>query len=350
MNYYDILGINKGATKDDIKKAFRKLAHQYHPDKKSGNEQKFKEINEAYQVLSDDKKRAEYDTYGRVFSGGGTGSGFEGFSGFGGFQNADFDFGDVGDIFNDFFGGGRGRARRGNDISVDLQISFEEAVFGTVRTVVLNKTSVCKECGGNGAKKKSETISCAACNGKGKIHDTKRSVFGSFTSVHDCAVCGGRGTVPKEKCGHCGGIGIIKDREEISIQIPSGIENGEIVRMTGRGEAIQNGISGDLYIKVHVTPHETLRREGSNLLMDLNIKLSDALLGTKQKIKTLNEVVTLSIPAGVAFGEILRVRNKGVPISQGRYGDLLIRVNIVMPQKLSSKAKKVIEELGKEGI
>jgi len=351
-NYYDILGIEKSASKDDIKKAFRRLAHTYHPDKKGGDEQKFKEVNEAYQILSDDKKRAEYDAYGRVFSGQGA-NGFEGFSGFQGFGGANADFGDINDIFSEFFGGmggGRGGRRRGSDISIDLELSFEEAVFGTVRNVVLTKTSSCETCTGTGAKKDTGTVTCKTCNGKGKIHESRRSFFGTFTSMRECETCGGGGQVPKEKCASCGGLGIKKGREEISIQIPTGIQNGEIIRMTGKGEAIPHGTSGDLYIKIHVAPHTTFRREGMNLAMDLNVKLSDALLGAKQKINTLDGTVTVGIPAGIVFGEVLRVRGKGIPGPAGKRGDLLVRINILMPNKLSQKAKKLIDELKKEGI
>lgn len=347
-NYYDILGIAKGATKDDIKKAFRRLAHKYHPDKKGGDEQKFKEVNEAYQILSDDKKRAEYDAYGRVFSGQGAG-----FEGFGGFQGAHMDFGDINDIFSEFFGGMGGQTggkRRGSDISIDLELSFEESIFGTTRNVVLTKTSFCETCGGSGAKKDTDTVPCETCNGKGKIHESRRSFFGTFTSVRECGACGGLGNVPKEKCLSCGGAGITKGREEISIQIPTGIQNGEIIRMTGKGEAATHGMAGDLYIKIHVAPHPVFRREGLNLLMELNVKLSDALTGAKQKINTLDGALTVVVPTGVSFGELLRVRGKGVPGPSGKRGDLLVRINVQMPQKLSAKAKKLIDELKQEGI
>jgi len=348
-NYYDILGIGKSASKDDIKKAFRKLAHTYHPDKKGGNEQKFKEVNEAYQILSDDKKRAEYDAYGRVFSGQGA-SGFEGFGG--GFQGAHVDFGDINDIFNEFFAGANTRTgrKRGSDISIDLQLSFEETVFGVTRNVVLTKTSACTTCNGTGAKKDKGTVTCTTCNGKGKIHESRRSFIGTFTSTRDCETCGGSGNIPKERCETCGGIGVVKGREEITIQIPAGIENGEIIRMTGKGEAIPHGIPGDLYIKIHVSPHPVFKREGVNLVMDLNVKLSDALLGAKQKINTLDGDITLAIPPGVTFGEMLRVRERGVPNSNSKRGDLLVRINIQMPHKLSQKTKKLIDELKKEGI
>lgn len=352
-DYYEILGVEKTASKDAIKKAFRTLAHQYHPDKKGGDEARFKEINEAYQVLSNDKKRAEYDSYGRVFSESGGPSGAGGFSGFEGFQNVNFDFGDINDIFNEFFTGGQGRAgRRGSDIAIDVTLSFEEAVFGTLRRVILTKTSACETCKGSGAEPNTKIKKCAACNGQGKFHDTRRSFIGVFTSVRECETCGGSGSVPEKKCGTCHGVGVVKKQEEITITIPAGIQNGEMIRLTGKGEAIPKGVSGDLYIKVHVTPHQVFRRDGVNLLMDLNIKLTDALLGATYPIKTLDGEIKLTVPAGVTFGEILRVRGKGIPRDeQGKErGDLLVHIKVQMPQKLSEKAAKIISDLKKEGL
>jgi molecular chaperone DnaJ len=354
-NYYNILGIEKNASKEAIKKAFHTLAHKYHPDKKGGDEKKFKEINEAYQVLSNDKKRAEYDSYGRVFSenGGGPFGGAGGFSGFEGFQNANFDFGDINDIFNEFFTGGQGRAgRRGSDIAIDASLSFEEAVFGVERRVILTKTSTCATCSGNGAESGAKMKKCVACNGQGKFHDTRRSFLGAFTSIRECETCNSSGSVPEKKCATCHGFGITKKPEEITITIPAGIQDGEMIRLAGKGEAVQKGVSGDLYIKVHVIPHKIFRREGAHLLMDLNIKLTDALLGTTYPIQTLDGEIKLEVPAGVTFGEVLRVRGKGIPHGeQGRArGDLLVHIKIQMPQKISKKAAQFIADLKKEGL
>jgi len=351
QDYYKILGVGKNASKDEIKKAFRKLAHQYHPDKNAGSDQKFKEVNEAYQILSDDKKRAEYDSYGKVFGDGGGSNPFGGNGGFEGFQNANFDFGDINDIFSEFFSGRAGaQARRGSDISIDLEIPFEEAIFGTKRKVLLTKTSTCTKCTGNGAEPNSKTKTCTKCNGQGKIHETKKSFFGVFSSVRDCDHCHGIGQVPERRCTKCHGIGVAKAQEEIEISIPQGIRDGEMIRLSGRGEAVPQGISGDLYIKIHTIKHQIFRREGTNLVMDLNIKLSDALLGAEYNIKTLDGNINLKIPAGVSFGEVLRVRGKGVPIDKDGRGDLLVNLNIQTPQKLSKKAKKIIEDLKNEGI
>lgn len=274
-DYYQILGVEKGASQDAIKKAFRKMAHKYHPDKKGGDESKFKEVNEAYSILSNEKKRAEYDNYGRTF---GDAPGFD-FSGFQG--GVDFD---LGDILEGFFGGagfGR-RVRRGRDISIDTELTFEESVFGIERNILLNKQTS-------------------------------------------------------------------KESEEIKVKIPAGISDGQMIRLTGKGESIPDGVSGDLYIKVHVKPHPVFRKEGYNLVMTLNIKLTDALLGATYPIKTLDGTIDVKIPQGVKFGDILRVREKGVPVGNKR-GDILIKINIELPKKLSRKTKKLIDELREEGI
>ncbi|MCI5108224.1 MAG: DnaJ domain-containing protein [Candidatus Pacebacteria bacterium] len=272
-DYYKILGVEKNASPDEIKKAFRKMAHKYHPDKKDGDEKKFKEVNEAYTVLSDQKKRAEYDNYGQTF-----GDGFD-FSGFQG--GVDFD---LGDILEGFFGGagfGRG-VRRGRDISIDTELTFEESVFGVERDILVNKQTSEKP-------------------------------------------------------------------EEIKVKIPSGISDGQMIRLTGKGESIPDGVSGDLYIKVHVKPHPVFRKEGYNLVMTLNVKLTDALLGASYPVNTLDGSIDIKIPNNVKFGDILRVRDKGVPVGNKR-GDLLIKINIELPKKLSRKSKKIIEDLKKEGI
>ncbi|MBL7045562.1 MAG: molecular chaperone DnaJ [Parcubacteria group bacterium] len=351
-DYYKVLGVDKKASKADIKGAFRKLAHEHHPDKKSGNEAKFKELSEAYSVLSDDKKRAEYDAYGRVFSGadgnagaGASGFGFSGFEGASGFQ--DFD---IGDIFGDIFGGGRERQRRGRDISIDLTLSFRDAVFGVERKILVTKTSTCDSCDGAGAEKGSEMENCGACNGKGQVHETRRSLLGTFTSVRTCGACNGSGKIPKVKCKTCHGHGVLRKEHEISIAIPSGINDGEMIRLSGSGEAIQGGVSGDLYVKIHVEAHNKFRKEGSNIATELSVKLTDALLGSEYTVDTLDGNLKVKIPAGVAVGEVLRIRGKGVPNKGGSRGDLLIKIQVPLPKKLSRAAKKIIEELKAEGV
>ncbi|MDQ5957942.1 MAG: molecular chaperone DnaJ [Patescibacteria group bacterium] len=358
-NYYEILGVDKKASKEDIKKQFRKLAHKYHPDKQGGDEAKFKEISEAYQTLSDDKKRSEYDMYGRAFAGGGNpGAGQGGFSGFGaeGFDFSNFAGGqgfefDLGDIFGDIFGGNRGRQKRGRDISVDIQISFVESIFGVERKILINKVGTCENCSGSGGEKGSKLKTCATCNGKGKIHETRRSFLGAVSVNKICDSCHGKGEMPEQICNICKGDGVRKKSEEIQIQVPAGIESGEMIRMSGRGEAVPGGQTGDLYIKVYVEAHKNWRREGSDLRMDLNVKLTDALLGADYNIKTIEgDNLKIKIPAGISFGEILRVKEKGVPIDNKHRGNLLIRVVINTPQKLTKKAQKLIEDLKEEGV
>ncbi len=346
-DYYQILGVAKGASKDEIKQAFRKLAHKYHPDKQEGDVERFKEINEAYTVLSDDKKRAEYDSYGRVFGD----QGFQGGSGFDFSQFRDFADGfnfDVGDVFGDFFGGGR--PRRGRDISIDLELTFRESVFGAKRTVLLAKVSQCEHCSGSGGKPGTTQTTCSTCSGSGKIHETSSTFFGTFTSVQPCKVCRGTGKIPKERCEHCKGEGVYRKQEEIDVVVPSGIEGGEMIRLQGMGEAIQGGPAGDLYVKVHVRPDPRFKKDGPNLVTDLSVKLSDALLGVDQVIQTLDGDLTITIPAGVSHGELLRVRGKGVTTGRGKRGDLFVRILITLPQKLSKEAKKLIEKLKGEGI
>ncbi|MBI3305852.1 molecular chaperone DnaJ [Candidatus Nomurabacteria bacterium] len=357
-DYYEILGVPKNASKQDIKKAFYKLAHKYHPDKKEGNEAKFKEVNQAYQVLSDDSKRAKYDQYGSA-----DGMGFEGFSAqggpasgwdFSGFQNGstEFDFGNLNDIFSDFFGGGGGRReqRRGRDISTEIQISFADSVFGTNRKILITKTSNCQICHGSGAKAGISMVTCKTCNGQGHIRESKRTIFGNIASTKICETCYGTGEVPKEHCDTCKGKGVLRREEEISIVIPAGIRDGEMIRMTGYGEAVSRGTGGDLYIKINVVPHPVFKRDGHDLVMSLNLKLSEALLGTEYPIQTLDGEIKVTIPEGVGINEILRVRGKGVPISKSKRGDLLIKLNIKLPGKLSRKSRELVEELKKEGI
>lgn len=358
-DYYETLGINKGASKDEIKKAFYKLAHKYHPDKKEGDEKKFKEVNEAYQTLSDDAKRSKYDQFGAGYENmggfggqqqGGFGGGFEGFD-FSGFQNGGMEF-DLNDIFSDFFGGGGGgrqQARRGRDISTEIQISFSDSVFGVNRKILITKTSNCITCHGSGAKKDTKMEKCKTCNGQGKIHEAKRTILGTISTTKVCDSCLGAGEVPKEVCDTCRGKGVLRREEEISIAIPAGMRDGEMIRMTGMGEAISKGTAGDLYIKINVIPHPVFKRDGSDLVMNLNIKLSDALLGTKHPIQTLDGDIEVAIPEGVSINEILRVKGKGVPV-KGKRGDLLIKLNIKLPNKLSRKERELIEELRKEGI
>lgn len=354
-DYYQLLGLDKKASKDDIKKAFRKLAHQYHPDKKGGDEAKFKEVSEAYSILSDDKKRAEYDSYGRVFSGGAGGSqgssGFEGFD-FSQFQGgADFDV-DLNDIFGGFSDifGGRGRQARGRDISIDIELSFKESVFGLTRKVLITKDSVCVKCTGSGTEPNTKTKTCPTCNGKGQVVESRRSPFGTFSVASQCGTCKGRRVVPETPCTQCRGSGVERREEEITVVIPPGLDNGQVIRMAGLGEAITAGATGDLYVKVHVRPDPKIRKEGYNLITELPVKITDAVMGTEYRIETLDGPTTVTVPPLRSTDEILRMKGKGVPTERGKRGDLLIRVRVEMPQKLSKTAKELLKKLKDEGI
>ena len=370
-DYYEILGVKRGASKDEIKKAFYKLAAKHHPDK-GGDEKEFKKINEAYQVLSDERKRKEYDTYGQTFSGAWQNrGGFQGnpfAQGFGGFEGFDFDFSgfqsssqtgdfqnvefDLGDIFGEVFGGRRTRQKRGRDMSLEIDLTFEESIFGVERNILISKVSKCQICQGTGAKAGSKMETCQKCSGKGKVREIKRTIFGQMEHLRSCENCQGSGQVAKEKCSDCHGAGVRNKKEDIKINIPPGINNGEVIRMNGMGEAVQNGMSGDLYIKVLVRPHKIWKREGHDLFMNHEIKLSDALLGATHWIETLDGKVEINIPAGSKAGDVLRIKNKGVPIKSNRLhrGDALIHLNIQMPKHLSKTAKELIEKLKIEGL
>jgi molecular chaperone DnaJ len=357
-DYYEVLGIDKKASKDDIKKAFHKLAHKLHPDKSGGDADKFKEVSEAYSILSDDKKRAEFDSYGRTFSDGSAGAG-PGAGGFGGanfdfsqfqdaFQNGGFDFGDIfGDVFG---GGGATRARRGRDISIDLEVSFKESVFGTKRTVLLAKVAECETCHGSGGAPGTKIETCKHCNGKGSVREASQSFFGTISMVQPCRECQGTGKVPKEKCSTCRGEGVYRKQEEIDIAVPAGIEGGEMIRLSGLGEAVAGGPAGDLYVKIHVQNDSRFVKDGPNLITELSVKLSDALLGAEYTIATLDGDQPLTIPPGVTHGELLRLSGKGVPTARGKRGDLFVKIKITLPHKLSKTARGLIEKLKEEGV
>lgn len=364
-DYYKVLGVEKKSSKDEIKKAFYKLAAKYHPDKKTGDEAKFKEINEAYQVLSNDQKRKEYDTYGQTFSGAGNsggqgpfGGGFGGFNQGQGFENINIDFEDLGDIFGDIFGGGFGgfgrqeKPKRGRDMSLEMDISFEESIFGVERNILISKVSKCKTCHGTGAKPNTEMITCTKCNGKGKFQDIKRSIFGAMQTVRTCDLCHGSGKIPKEKCETCHGEGVLTSKEDIKISVPSGINNGEVLRMTGMGEAVKDGQSGDLYIKILVKPHKLWKRENNDLIVIQDVKLTDALLGAKYSLDGVDGKLEFEIPKGASTNDVLRIKGRGVPSMQNKNsrGDVLIKLNILIPKKLSKKSEKLIEELRNEGL
>ncbi len=351
-DYYQVLGVEKGASKDEIKKAFYKLAHQYHPDKKTGDEAKFKEVNEAYQVLSDDEKRSRYDQFGSADAN----AGFSGAGGFGGFDFSGFQQGgfDMGDIFGDIFGGGRRqRTPQGRDIQIDIQMSFAESVYGVTKTTKLRKHATCLTCSGTGAKPGTKSKTCHACGGKGKTVHLQQTILGAIQSQVICRECDGTGKIPEEKCKDCVGEGVVKREEEIVIPIPAGVRDGETLRMSGRGESVPHGVPGDLYITVHVQSHKIWRREGDDLVADLPIRLTEAVLGAQKELQSVKgEMLTIDVPERTAPGTILRMREKGIPGIKrgGKSGDVLIKVAFAIPGKPSKKAKELLKDLEHEGF
>jgi molecular chaperone DnaJ len=361
MDYYEVLGITKSASQDEIKKAFHKLAHKYHPDK-GGDEKKFKEINEAYQILSDKNKRAQYDQFGRVFEGGQPG-GTDGFNGFNwawgnkAQQDVEFDFNDLGDIFEEFFGGGRRAtkkdARRGKDIQVDIEIPLEKTLIDFTETVTLAKQNTCNRCQGTGAEPSTKIKECFSCRGSGQVQQVKKTMFGSFTSVGVCPECNGEGSIPEKPCNVCKGEGRIKSQETIEIRIPAGVDTNQIIKIEGKGEAGRKGTkSGNLYVRIFVKKHSVFERKEDDLFTSLQINFSQAVLGDEIELKIIDGTnILLQIPAGTESGKILRISGKGIPHFQGHgRGHLYVELKIITPKKLSKTQKELITKLKKEGI
>lgn len=358
-DYYDILGISKNASQDEIKAAFRKLAHQYHPDKAGGDEKKFKEMNEAYQVLSNTEKRQQYDQFGHTFEqaqaqGGYSGfNGFRDFSGFAdAFRNANngqgFEF-DLGDIFSDFFGMGTRtrtkttRARKGSDMEMEITIDFRESIFGAEKEIEFARSGKCDICKGVGAEPGSKVIKCSMCGGSGQVVKTMGFGFG-FSSV--CPQCQGVGERYEKTCKKCHAIGVIKEKRKLTVKIPAGIENGQSIRLSGEGEAgARGGRVGDLYIHIKVKSHPRFNREGNNILSKEDITFSKAALGGNIDVETIDGSVELKIPEGTQSGTIFKLRGKGVPYLQGHgRGDYLVEVIVRTPSHLSRRQRKFLEE------
>lgn len=360
-DFYETLGVEKTATDAEIKKAYRKLAHKYHPDKGKGDDVKFKEVNEAYQVLSNKEKRSQYDNYGQTFEdaqrqggfGGGAASGNPFGGGFGGFgQQAgggvEFDFGD---IFGDFFGGNRGHAAhrtQGIDLEMPLTITFKEAAFGVTKNIRLDKKDACNTCEGTGAKKGTEVVTCGVCHGQGQIRTQRQTMFGTMASSRACDNCHGTGKVPETPCQTCDGSGVQRQEKTIEVKVPAGIDDGQRIRVSGEGElGYRDSTPGDLYLNIRVEPSTEFTRKGFHLYKDLPISFTQATLGTKVKVETLEGKIELKIPAGTQSGKMFRVAGKGTALldNENKRGDLFITARVVIPNKLSKKEQELIEQL-----
>jgi len=350
-DYYEVLGISKSASADEIKKAFRKAAVQHHPDKEGGDETKFKEINEAYEVLKDGQKRQRYDQFGHAGVGGassGGGNPFEGFGGGG--QNVHFDFGDggLGDIFGQFFGGGNGGRRgpqRGRDVEVSLQLTFEEAIFGLEHKVDIEMDDTCEHCKGTTVEPGYDMKTCDTCKGAGQVGRIMNTMFGQIQQNVTCETCEGRGKVPEKVCTVCRGKGTKRAKRTINLKIPAGIDDGATIRLTGHGEAIGQGEKGDLYVHVRVRAHKHFTREGDIILSEEHIGMVDAALGTEIEVETVDGTVRMKVPSGTQSGTDFKLSNHGVPhMRSDKRGPHIVSIIVDTPTKLSKKQRKNLEE------
>ena len=348
-DYYEVLGVDKSASPDEIKKAYRKLAKKYHPDlnpnDKEGAEAKFKEATEAYEVLSDAQKKQQYDQFGHAAfdqtAGGGYGAG-----GFGDF--------DMGDIFSSFFGGGFGGGqrrnpnapRRGRDLGYTVDLTFEEACFGTEREISINHLEKCSECGGNGAAKGTSPTTCPTCHGTGQVRTVQRTPLGSFQSVRPCDSCGGKGTINKNPCSHCGGEGNVRKSKKVRVKIPAGIDNGQQVYVRGEGDAGTNGgAAGDLILNVRVRSHKLFIRQGYDILCDYPISFVQATLGAEVQVPTIDGKVSYSIPEGTQSGTVFRLKGKGVQkLNSNQRGDQYVTIKVEIPKGLSESQKDILRQ------
>lgn len=349
-DYYKVLGVDKNATAEEVKASFRRLAMEHHPDK-GGNPEKFKEANEAYQVLSDAQKRAQYDRFGSVPEGGQgfPGGGFNG-QGFGG-QGFNINMDDLGDIFGGFGdlfgGGGRQSPRAGRDIEIDAKINFHDSVFGTEFTTELHKPSNCSHCTGTGGEPGSKQSNCSTCKGAGRVAQNRNTMFGVFQTMGTCSDCRGVGKKYDKDCSVCRGSGVTRERKNITVRIPAGIADGNTIRVTGEGEAGGRGASaGDLYVRVRVTSGHGFDRQGDDILSESVISFSQAALGSEIPVKTVDGELKLNIPAGTQPGTVIRLKAHGVPhLRRDGRGDHLVTIIVEVPKKLSKKQKKLLEEL-----
>lgn len=353
-DYYEVLGVAKGASADEIKKAFRKAAVQHHPDKEGGDESKFKEINEAYEVLKDQQKRQRYDQFGHAGVGGNSGgaSGGNPFEGFGGFngQNMNFDFGDggLGDIFGQFFGGGQQQQRgpqRGRDVETAINLTFEQAVFGVEEKISLDMDDECSHCKGTTVEPGHDMKTCPTCKGAGQQTRIINTMFGQMQQAVTCETCHGRGKVPEVVCTVCRGKGTERRKQDITLKVPAGVDDGATIRLQGRGEAIGGGERGDLYVHIRVKAHKRFTREGDLILSEEHISMIDAALGTEIDVETVDGAVRMKIPAGTQSGTDFKLSNHGVPHLRGSgRGAHIISVIVDTPTKLSKKQKELLEQ------
>jgi len=367
-DYYQILGVTKTASPDEIKKAYYKLAHKYHPDK-GGDEKKFKEICEAYQVLSNKEKRSQYDRFGQVFEGGAQGpeqgfdfqwawgkpgSDFE--SAFGGDSGVEFG-GDLGDIMEEMFGFGASRKRknfkRGRDIEINVELSLEEVLNGKEKSFTLNKYTACLRCQGRGAEPNTKVKECFSCRGTGEVQQIKKTFFGAFTRYAVCPECGGEGHRPEKECNVCRGEGRVKGEENIKIFVPAGVDTNQVIRVEGKGEAgKKSGKPGDLYVRIFVKRHPVFARKGDDLYLSVPISLTQAVLGGEIEVPTLEgKNISLTVSSGTESGKILRISGKGIPRFQGySRGNLYVELIIKTPKKLTKEQKELLEKLKEKGL
>lgn len=341
-DFYEVLGVARSASQEEIKKAFRRLAMQFHPDRNRdpGAEARFKEINEAFEVLSDPEKRSAYDRFGRAGLGQQGGAGFEGFSGFGGF----------GDIFDAFFGGNARQRRgpaRGADLRFNLSLTFEEAIFGAEKEIEVSRTEQCALCGGSGAEPGSKPERCPSCNGSGEIRRVQQSIFGQFVNVTACDRCHGEGRIITSPCAECKGSGRERKTRKLQVKIPPGVDNGQQLRLSSEGEAgAGGGPAGNLYVLLQVREHEFFKRDEDDIILDLPINFAQAALGDELKVPTIDGEATLKIPAGTQAGRIFEIKDKGVPhLRGGGRGDQVVRIRVVTPTELTPEQKRLFKDL-----
>jgi len=352
-DYYEVLGISKDASDDEIKKAYRKAAISYHPDKEGGNEAKFKEASEAYEVLKDSSKRQRYDQFGHAGVGGNSGGygGGNPFGGFGGFsgQNVNFDFGEggFGDIFSQFFGGGRGQQgpKRGRDVEVTLQLTFEEAIFGVEQKIAVDMYDDCPHCHGTTVEPGYEMKTCPECKGAGQVNKVMNTIFGQIQQATTCSECSGRGKVPEKVCSVCRGKGIRMGSQTIKLKVPAGIDDGATIRLQERGESMANGQKGDLYVHIRVKADKFYTREGDIILSEQHISMIDATLGCEVDIDTVDGRVRMKVPAGTQSGTDFKLSGHGVPqMKSDKRGPHIVSIIVDTPTKISKKQRELLEK------